>query len=84
MDHANKPINSTEKCFPKSREQLLNDFDLLDFTESLDEFDEELDPTLDDAEVDALDKEIEEMDELEVHIVFLAMVHNAFKDILYK
>ena len=62
---------------------MLNDFDLLDFTESLDEFDEELDQTLDDAEVDALDKEIEEMDELEVHIVFLAMVHNAFKDILY-
>lgn len=49
----NQPIDSNEKNFPRTREQLLDDIDLLDFTESDDDFEEVLNQTLDDLELEA-------------------------------
>ncbi len=59
----NKPINSTEKIFPKSREQLLNDFDLIDYTEDSDEDFNNSNQTLDDADLFFFDKQINEIEE---------------------
>ena len=65
--YSNKPISSSEKIFPKSRDQLLDDFDLLDFTESNDELNQDLDHTLDDAELESLDKQLNDLAEQEVN-----------------
>ncbi len=61
----NKPISSTEENFPKSREQLLNDLDLIDYTEDSDEDFNNSDQTLDDADLDFLDKQINDIEEQE-------------------
>jgi len=45
----------------------LDDFDLFDYTESFNEFDDDLNETLEDAELDALSKQISEIDEQEVN-----------------
>ncbi len=65
--YMNQPIDSNEKNFPKTREQLLNDFDLLDFTESDDDFNNELNHTLDDPELESLEKQLNEFNEQEVN-----------------
>lgn len=70
----NKPIESTEKSFPKSRDQLLDDFDLFDFTESNEELNEEFNQTLDDAELDSLENQLNEYEEQEV-LHFYLIVH---------
>jgi hypothetical protein len=45
----------------------LDDFDLFDYTESFNEFDDDLNETLEDAELDALSKQISEIAEQEVN-----------------
>jgi len=67
ISYMNQPIDSNEKNFPKTREQLLNDFDLLDFTESDDDFNNELNHTLDDPELESLEKQLNEFNEQEVN-----------------
>ena len=47
------------------REQLLDDLDLFEYTESFNEFDVDLNQTLDDVELESLDAELEEIDEQE-------------------
>jgi hypothetical protein len=70
----NRPIESTEKSFPKSRDQLLDDFDLFDFTESDEELNDEFNQTLDDAELDSLENQLNEYEEQEV-LHFCLIVH---------
>lgn len=65
----NQPIDSNEKNFPRTREQLLDDIDLLDFTESDDDFEEVLNQTLDDLELEDLENlnyKMHEVNEQEV------------------
>ena len=43
--------------------------DLFEFTESLDEFENELEQTLDDPEIESLERQINELDEQEVNLI---------------
>ena len=75
ISYMNQPIDSNENNFPKTREQLLNDFDLLDFTESDDDFNNELNHTLDDPELESLEKQLNEFNEIRYNYPSLNMTN---------
>jgi len=56
----------------------LDDFDLFDYTESFNEFDDDLNETLEDAELDALSKQISEIAEQEVNYSKKKMLVNLY------
>ena len=49
----------------------MDDFDLFEYTESFNEFDDDLNQTLDDAELDAVTSELDEIDEQDVCIILI-------------
>ena len=79
----NKPIKSIEKDFPKTRDDLLNDIDLLEFTEEGDN-EEDLNQTLDDVQLEEIDRHIDEYENIatddnfdELELVYLpCAAHN--------
>ena len=57
----------------------MNDISLFDYTESLCEFEEELNKTIDDADLDILNQQLNELDEQEVKFNLTVIVWYSYK-----